>query len=282
VPSRVCSASVDFHIEPTESVGILMRGLTGKVIAVSGGAGDLGLATAQRLAEEGAIPYLLDVVDTKEGLERANGVKAAGYYLCSQTDRKAFEKVIAEIIAQDGRLDVLILNAARTSAAGIAEMDIQEWREIIDLNLNGPVECSQVALRLMLKQPRTPGGSRGKILFTGTQCQQRPEHGGVGYQVSKRALQRFMEQLAYDYAAEGVLSNMLLPGILNAGLTRRVVLSSRPDLKQTLLDRIPIGEFGTSEQVAAAYAYLCSSDSDYMTGACLTIDGGCVLGRAER
>jgi NAD(P)-dependent dehydrogenase (short-subunit alcohol dehydrogenase family) len=179
-------------------------------------------------------------------------------------------------------LDVLILNAARTSAAGIAEMEIQEWREIIDLNLNGPVECSQVALRLMLKQPPSDTGNRGKILFTGTQCQQRPEHGGVAYQVSKRALQRFMEQLAYDYAADGVLANMLLPGILNAGLTRRVVLSSRPELKQTLLARIPIGEFGTAEQVAAAYAYLCSSDSDYMTGTCLTIDGGCVLGRAER
>jgi 3-oxoacyl-[acyl-carrier protein] reductase len=161
-------------------------------------------------------------------------------------------------------------------------MDIQEWREIIDLNLNGPVECSQVVLRLMLKQARDENGYRGKILFTGTQCQQRPEHGGVAYQVTKRALQRFMEQLAYDYAAEGVLANMLLPGILNAGLTKRVVLTSRPELKQILLDRIPIGDFGTSEQVAAAYAYLCSSDSDYMTGSCLTIDGGCVLGRAER
>ena len=101
-------------------------------------------------------------------------MKAAGYYVCSQTDRKAFEQVLAEILAKHGRLDVLILNAARTSAAGIAEMDIQEWREIIDLNLNGPVECSQVALRLMLKQSRAEGGSRGKILFTGTQCQQRP------------------------------------------------------------------------------------------------------------
>jgi NAD(P)-dependent dehydrogenase (short-subunit alcohol dehydrogenase family) len=259
-----------------------MRGLIGKVIAVTGGAGDLGFATAQRLAEEGAIPYLMDIIDSENGLERSNQAKAAGYYICSQTDRGVFEKVLAEIIARHGRLDVLILNAARTSPAGIAEMDIQEWREIIDLNLNGPVECSQVALRLMLKQPRLQRGSRGKILFTGTQCQQRPEHGGVAYQVSKRALQRFMEQLAYDYAAEGVMANMLLPGILNAGLTRRVVLSSRPELKQTLLDRIPIGEFGTSEQVAAAYAYLCSSDSDYMTGACLTIDGGCVLGRAER
>jgi NAD(P)-dependent dehydrogenase (short-subunit alcohol dehydrogenase family) len=259
-----------------------MRGLTGKVVALSGGAGDIGLATAQRLAEEGALTFLMDVVDYEEGLRRCNQVKAAGYFVCSQTDRKALEKTLAEIIAKHGRLDVLIVNAARTSAAGIAEMDIQEWREIIDLNLNGPVECSQVALRLMLQQARGDSGIRGKILFTGTQCQQRPEHGGVAYQVSKRALQRFMEQLAYDYAAEGVLANMLLPGILNAGLTRRVVLTSRPELKQTLLARIPIGEFGTAEQVAAAYAYLCSSDSDYMTGACLTIDGGCVLGRAER
>lgn len=259
-----------------------MRGLMGKVVALSGGAGDIGLATAQRLAEECAIPYLMDIVESENGTQRCNQVKAAGYYVCSQTDRKALEKTLANIISKHGRLDILIVNAARTSAAGIAEMDIQEWREIIDLNLNGPVECSQVALRLMLKQPRSDTGIRGKILFTGTQCQQRPEHGGVAYQVSKRALQRFMEQLAYDYAAEGVLANMLLPGILNAGLTRRVVLSSRPELKQTLLARIPIGEFGTSEQVAAAYAYLCSSDSDYMTGSCLTIDGGCVLGRAER
>lgn len=259
-----------------------MRGLTGKVVALSGGAGDIGLATAQRLAEEGAIPCLMDIVDVRNGLQRCNQVKAAGYYVCSQTDRKAFEDTSADIIAKHGRLDVLILNAAKTSPAGIAEMDMKEWREIIELNLNGPVECSQVALRLMLAQPRDDNGNRGKILFTGTQCQQRPEHGGVAYQVSKRALQRFMEQLAYDYAGEGVLANMLLPGILNAGLTRRVVLSSRPELKQTLLARIPIGEFGTSEQVAAAYAFLCSSDSDYMTGACLTIDGGCVLGRAER
>jgi NAD(P)-dependent dehydrogenase (short-subunit alcohol dehydrogenase family) len=259
-----------------------MRGLTGKVVALSGGAGDIGLATAQRLAEEGAFPLLMDIVESEEGLQRCNQVKAAGYYVCSQTDRKAFENALADVIARHGRLDVLILNAAKTSAAGIAEMDMREWREIIDLNLNGPVECSQVAVRLMLKQPLNDTGNRGKILFTGTQCQQRPEHGGVAYQVSKRALQRFMEQLAYDYAADGVLANMLLPGILNAGLTRRVVLSSRPELKQTLLARIPIGEFGTAEQVAAAYAYLCSSDSDYMTGTCLTIDGGCVLGRAER
>jgi NAD(P)-dependent dehydrogenase (short-subunit alcohol dehydrogenase family) len=259
-----------------------MRGLNGKVIALTGGAGDIGLATAWRLAEEGAVPYLLDILDTATGQQRCNEVKAAGYYLCSQTDRAAIENAVENIITRHGRLDAVILNAARTSAAGIAEMDMREWREILELNLNGPVECSQVVLRLMLKQPRGDNGIRGRILFTGTQCQQRPEHGGAAYQVSKRALQRFMEQLAYDYAWEGVLANMVVPGILNAGLTRRVVLSSRPELKETLLARIPIGEFGTSEQVAAAYAYLCSSDSDYMTGACLRIDGGCVLGRAER
>ena len=57
-----------------------MRGLTGKVVAISGGAGDIGLATAQRLAEEGAIPYLMDIVDAKSGLQRCDQVKAAGYY----------------------------------------------------------------------------------------------------------------------------------------------------------------------------------------------------------
>ena len=259
-----------------------MRGLSGKIAALTGGAGDIGLATARRLAEEGAVLCLMDILPVDEGQQRCSDIDGAEYYVCSQTDRTAIERTLSGIKNKHNRLDVLVLNAAKTSPAGIAEMDMSEWHEIIDLNLNGPVECCQVALRLMLTQPRGDTGVRGKILFTGTQCQQRPEHGGVAYQVSKRALPRFMEQLAYDYAADGILANMVVPGILNAGLTRRVVLSSRPELAQTLVARIPIGEFGTAEQVAGAYAYLCSSDSDYMTGACLTIDGGCVLGRAER
>jgi NAD(P)-dependent dehydrogenase (short-subunit alcohol dehydrogenase family) len=258
-----------------------MRGLAGKTVAISGGAGDIGLATAQRLAEEGALPYLLDIVDVERGQELARGINAAGYYLCSQTDRRAVQESLADIVRKHDRIDAVILNAARTSPAGVADMSMHEWREIVELNLNGPVECSQLALQFMLKQPRDKSGHRGRILFTGSQCQQRPEHGGAAYQVTKRALQRVMEQVAYDYAREGILANMLLPGILNAGLTRRIVLTSRPELKQTLLARIPIGEFGSTEQVAAGFAYLCSSDSDYMTGTCLTIDGGCVLGRAE-
>jgi len=174
------------------------------------------------------------------------------------------------------------VNAARTSPAWIAEMNMNEWREIVNVNLNGPVDCAQAALRIMRTQEPDEAGVRGKILFTGSQCQKRPEHGGVAYQVTKRALQRFMEQLAYDYASEGIRANMLLPGILMAGLTKHVVLTSRPELRNVLLDRIPVGEFGTPEQCAAAYAFLCSSESNYMTGTCLTVDGGCVLGRAER
>ncbi len=258
-----------------------MRGLNGKVVAITGGAGDIGKAAAQRLSEEGARVYLLDVIDEPAGEQVRAEAGACAYISCSQTDRSAVDRTFGEITAKEGRLDCVVLNAARTSAAGIAEMEMREWREIVELNLNGPVECAQSALRIMLRQLLDSGGVRGKILFTGTQCQQRPEHGGVAYQVSKRALERFCQQLAYDYAADRVLSNMLVPGILMAGLTRRI-LEAKPELTQRLLDRIPIGEFGTPEQCAAAYAFLCAEESNYMTGACLVVDGGCVIGRAER
>lgn len=258
-----------------------MRGLTGKTIAITGGAGDIGGATAKRLAEEGAKPYLLDIVDVEIGRQRCGELGARGYYRCDQTDRKAIDQTVADIVGREGRLDVMIVNAARTSRAGIADMEMSEWREIVELNLNGAVECAQAALRIMLEQERDANRVRGKILFTGSQTQERLAHGGAAYQVTKRALQRFMEQLAYDYAAESVLSNMLVPGILLAGLTKRVVLSAAPEKRQVLLSRIPMGEFGTPEQCAGAYAFLCSADSDYMTGACLVVDGGCVLGRAE-
>jgi NAD(P)-dependent dehydrogenase (short-subunit alcohol dehydrogenase family) len=259
-----------------------MKGLKGRVVAITGGAGDIGTATAKRLSQDGARPYLLDVVDETVGGERAREADARGYFLCSQSDREAIDRTLADIVRRESRLDVLIVHAGRTSPATVLDMDLSEWRQIVELNLTGAVECSQAALRIMLAQQPGETGIRGKILFTGSQCQKRPEHGGVAYQVTKRALERFMEQLAYDYAADGVLANMLVPGILMAGLTKHFVLTSAPHMRQTLLDRIPMGEFGSAEQCAAAYAFLCSSDSDYMTGACLTVDGGCVLGRAER
>jgi NAD(P)-dependent dehydrogenase (short-subunit alcohol dehydrogenase family) len=259
-----------------------MEGLKGRIVAITGGAGDIGSATADRLARSGAKTYLLDIVREEAGQQRCAETGACGYYQCSQTERAAVETALADIVARESRLDVMIINAARTSPATIADLDMNEWREIVELNLNGAVECAQAALLLMLRQERRDTGVRGKILFTGSQCQKRPEHGGVAYQVTKRAVERFMEQLAYDYAADGVLANMLVPGILMAGLTKRIVLSSAPHMRDTLLDRIPIGEFGTAEQSAAAFAFLCSADSDYMTGACLTVDGGCVLGRAEK
>jgi len=258
-----------------------LRGLAGKIVAITGGAGDIGRATARRLSEEGARVHLLDVIGAAEGERVTRESEARAYWLCSQTDRDAVDQTFASIASREGRLDCVILNAARTSGAGIAEMDMEEWRAIVELNLHGPVECSQAALRIMLGQPIDAGGVRGKILFTGSQCQRRPEHNGVAYQVTKRALERFCEQLAYDHAADRVLSNMLLPGILNAGLTRRI-LQAKPELTQVLLDRIPMGEFGTPEQCAAAFAFLCSEESNYMTGASLVVDGGCVIGRAER
>jgi NAD(P)-dependent dehydrogenase (short-subunit alcohol dehydrogenase family) len=258
-----------------------VRGLQGKIVAITGGAGDIGQATARRLSEEGARVHLLDVIDAVEGEQVSKECGAQPYWRCSQTDRSAVDQTFAAIASREGRLDCVILNAARTSGAGVADMDMAEWRAIVELNLHGPVECSQSALRIMLSQPIDNGGVRGKILFTGSQCQRRPEHGGVAYQVTKRALERFCEQLAYDYAADRVLSNMLLPGILNAGLTRRI-LEAKPELTQVLLDRIPIGEFGTPEQCGNAFAFLCSEESNYMTGASLVVDGGCVIGRAER
>jgi glucose 1-dehydrogenase len=258
-----------------------MTGLAGKVIAITGGAGDIGRATGCRLAGEGSRVYLLDIVGEVEGERARVETGAAGYFDCSQTDRAAIDRTLELISKTEHRLDCIIINAGKTSAAGIAEMDMREWREIVELNLNGSVESAQSALRIMLQQSLDAAGVRGRILFTGSQCQRRLEHGGVAYQVTKRALERFTEQLAYDYAAERVLSNMLVPGILMAGLTKKII-EARPAVRDMLLERIPLGEFGTAEQTAAAFAFLCSDESTYMTGTCLTIDGGCVLGRAER
>lgn len=252
-----------------------MRGLKDKIIVISGGCGDLGCATAQRLGEEGARVVLLDVVDARLGEERAGSVGAT-FMHCDQSDRPQIDLALQQIVENLGRLDVVIANAAMVRRALFQDISSGSWDEYLRVNLSGCFHFAQSAVRLMLTQPLDERGVRGKVLFTSSWTAQHPLPGNIPYVVTKSSVESMARAMAQELAHQGLRVNALAPGLVYAGLTKKLC-DETPGLREAMLEMVPLGELGTAEQVADAFAWLCSADSDYMTGQVVTVDGGCAV-----
>jgi len=251
-----------------------MRGLKDKVVVITGGCGDLGAATARRVSEEGARAVLLDILPENDGKARASSVGAAAYYRCDHSDRPAVDSVLSDIAERLGRIDVAIVNAAMVRAEKFEDISMESWNEYLRVNLTGYFHVAQSAVRIFLRQPLDKNGVRGKVLFTSSWTAQHPLPGNLPYVVTKGAVETMARAMAQELAPQQIRVNALAPGMVYAGLTKKIC-ETKPGTKELIVNLVPLGELGTAEQVGDAYAFLCSSDSDYMTGQVLTVDGGC-------
>jgi NAD(P)-dependent dehydrogenase (short-subunit alcohol dehydrogenase family) len=251
-----------------------MAGVKNKIIVITGGCGDIGAATSKRLAADGAKVVLLDLLPVPAGDAAAKGAGAAAYYLCDQGDRVAVEKTLGEVAARFGRVDVVIANAAIVHRYRFQDTPPEIWEQYLRVNLSGCFYLAQSAVRLMLKQSRGKDGIRGKVLFTSSWTAQHPLPGNMPYVITKSSIETMAIAIAQELAHEGIIANALAPGILYAGLTKKLC-DTIPDLRQALTDLVPLGELGNPQQVAEAYYYLCADESNYMTGQVMTVDGGC-------
>jgi NAD(P)-dependent dehydrogenase (short-subunit alcohol dehydrogenase family) len=251
-----------------------MRGLQGKIVMITGGCGDLGGATVRRLADEGAHVVVTDILDEPTGSRRAQELGAKRYLRFSQTDRAGIEQCIASVVNEYGRLDIAIANAACVERSSFIDLTPEQWQKQIDINLTGYFNVTQLAARAMLRQAPDGQGVRGKILMTSSWVGQRPLPGATGYVVSKAGVDSLVQAVAQELSPMGIRVNAVAPGLVYSGLTRQVC-DSNPVFHAQLLGMIPLNELGTSEQIASAYAFLCSDESNYMTGQTLVVDGGC-------
>jgi NAD(P)-dependent dehydrogenase (short-subunit alcohol dehydrogenase family) len=250
--------------------------LSNCVVAITGGCGDIGRATALRLIREGAKVVLLDrASDGSLGAE-LRGNPSVTYIPCDVTDRTSVEGAVAKIVGQHQQLDVLIANAGVVANEAFLDVNISNLKATMEVNFFGAFHAAQVAARQMMKQPLSDRGVRGKILFTGSWVQDMPWPEGTSYIASKGALKMLAKVMAQELAAQGIRVNILTPGIVMAGLSKRIY-EADPTFRGRVAEAIPLNDMQTAESVADGYAFLCSSDSDYMTGASLLIDGGCSL-----
>jgi NAD(P)-dependent dehydrogenase (short-subunit alcohol dehydrogenase family) len=236
------------------------RDLAGLGVAVTGAAGDLGGAMALELASRGAIVTMLDVAPAPEA-------PVGSYLQVDVTDRAAVDEALAAI----DPLDVAIGNAGIVDAAPFLDVSQAQWQAHLDVNVTGCFNVGQAAARLMVER-----GTRGQIIFTGSWVGEIPWPEISAYSVSKAGVRMLARAMARELATHGIRVNVVAPGIVMAGMARRQY-ETDPDYARRASVVIPLGEFGTAEQVAKATAFLCSPDADYMTGSVLLVDGGASL-----
>jgi len=251
------------------------------VVVITGGLGDIGRATAARLLHEGARVALLDLPGAREHPWLASNLSDELMFAPADvSDRDQIDAALVAVQQRFRRVDVLIANAGMVANQPFLAVDVESWENTLRVNLTGAFHAAQSAARIMVRQAPRASGIRGKILFTGSWVQEMPWPEGAAYTTSKAGLRMLAKIIGQELASQGVTANVLAPGIVMAGLSARIHAADAT-FRSRVEQAIPLGHMQTADSVAGAFSFLCSPDSDYMTGATLLVDGGASLVRRD-
>ena len=260
-----------------------MGWLEGQTALVTGGASGLGRAVVDRFVQEGARVVVLDrsaehIEKLRADHDRRTVVTVKG----DVTSPSANERAVAAAVKAFGQLDIFIGNAGIQRDAAFTEMSLDDWRQVIDVDLTGQFLCAQEAVRCFKRQGFDEKRSLalGKIVFINSVHQRIPWSGHVNYAAAKGGLALLMQSMAQELAPEKIRVNAIAPGAIRTPINRPAWDSGEARTK--LLELIPYGRIGAPEDVAQAAVWLASDRSDYVVGATLFIDGGMALYPAFR
>lgn len=260
--------------------------LKGQRAVVTGASSGIGEAIARALAEAGAAV----IVNYRSGKEEAERIAAE----VEESGGRAIP-VQADVSQQDGckrlfdaanellgGIDIAIANAGIQRDAAFIDMSLEEWREVIDVNLTGQFLCAQDAVRRFRKQGlfESRSAALGKIIFTNSVHQAIPWAGHANYAAAKGGLKLLMESMAQELACEKIRVNAIAPGAIKTDINREAWESE--DARGDLLRLIPYGRVGEPEDVAKVAVWLASDQSDYVVGSTVFVDGGMRLYPAFR
>ncbi|MDX6806926.1 glucose 1-dehydrogenase [Terrihabitans rhizophilus] len=241
---------------------------TGKVAFITGAASGIGRATAMAFATEGARLSILD--RTEDPLrETADAVRRAGgevlIVACDVSQPDEVERAIARTVETFGRLDIAFNNAGvENKAAPVADIDLDEWDRILDINLRGTFVCMKHELAQMVRQ----GG--GVVINTSSGAGVRGVAGGAAYAASKHAIIGLTKSAALDYAKSNIRVNAILPGNIETPMMDRF---TGGDI-QKAIDLEPVGRLGKPEEIANAVLWMSADLGAFVTGAAISVDGG--------
>ena len=245
--------------------------LDGKTAIVTGSGRGLGKAIALKLASMGSNIVLNDIASSDVIDATAEEFANLGYkavvYKGDVRIKEDVEALINKTIETFGRIDILVNNAGITRDGLIIKMSEEDWDTVLDINLKGAFLCTKAAVKFMIKQ------KSGKIINIASVAGVTGNHGQANYSASKAGLIGLTKSIAKELGSRGITCNAIAPGVIKSKMTD--VLPEK--VKENYLNNIPLKRFGTPEDVANVVGFLASSESDYITGQVIKIDGGLAM-----
>jgi 3-oxoacyl-[acyl-carrier protein] reductase len=245
-----------------------VRRLEDKIALVTGASRGIGAAIALRLASEGA-HVVVNYSGSREAalgvvgaIEAAGGT--AGALQADISDPAACTALVDGVLAEHGRIDVLVNNAGITRDGLIVRMSDADWDAVIALNLTGVFSMTRAAARSMMK------ARAGSIVNVASVVGIAGNAGQANYAAAKAGVIGLTKSVARELAGRKVRCNAVAPGFIETDMTRALTETQRGSIAET----IAMGRFGTGTDVAATVAFLASDDAGYVTGQVLAVDGG--------
>ncbi|MDA0836990.1 MAG: glucose 1-dehydrogenase [Planctomycetota bacterium] len=253
-----------------------MLGLRGKNLLVTGGSSGIGQAIAVRFAEEGAnvaINYRRGLKGAQATQQQIESQDSKVKSLLIQADVGVEEEVIRMFdtaLAELGGLDILINNAGFLIGGESHEASVSDFMKVIATNLTGAFQCAQLAIKHFLAEQKP-----GVVINVSSVHEVIPKPLYAGYSASKGGMGNLTRTLALEYAKHGIRVNGIGPGATITPMND--AWKDAPEKRAIVESHIPMGRSGTSEEMAAAAAFLASDEASYITGQTLYIDGGLTL-----
>lgn len=238
--------------------------LQDKVAVITGGASGIGAATARLFVQEGAKVVLVDLNEEKgkvfEAELKAQNAEAL-FVKANITNEEEVQNIFKETIATFGKVDVVFNNAGIGRVTPTENLEYAEWRNTVNVDLDGVFLVAREAIREMLKS----GG--GTIVNTASMYGWVGSPGSAAYNAAKGGVINLTRSLALEYATRNIRVNALAPGFIDTPIIPE-------ESKEVLKTMTPMQRLGESEEMAKAVLFMASDDSSFMTGNVLTVDGG--------
>ena len=241
-----------------------------RIALVTGASRGIGRAIATRLAKDGRHVVLVSrtsgpLSDLKSQIESSGG--KASFKALDISDAAAFAKAIEEVADEHGRLDILVNNAGITKDGLLLRMSDEDWATVLQTNLTSAFVAVRAAARAMMKN------RFGRIVNISSTSGVVGNAGHANYAAAKSGLMGFSKSVARELGSKGVTCNVIAPGFIETDMTANLP----QQVKDGVMQMMAVKRFGTSDDIAAAVAYVTSDEAGFLTGQTICVDGGMTM-----